>query len=108
MAVHLVNIAEPKDGPSAGLAFTLAMLSAATDRPIRPGLAVTGEISLQGHVGEIGGLAQKLQAAKRHGRRVVIIPATNAGELANLSHITEGLEIVPVSTLADAVKNAFA
>jgi ATP-dependent Lon protease len=108
MSVHLVNVAEPKDGPSAGLAFTLAMLSAATHRPVRRQLAVTGEISLMGNVGRIGGLAEKLEAAKRHGRKVVIIPAANAPELQALRHITDAcLEVVPVSNLAEAVRVAF-
>ena len=63
MSVHLVNIAEPKDGPSAGLAFALAMLSSATKRPIHPAFAVTGELSIHGNVNAVGGIAEKLAAA---------------------------------------------
>ncbi len=103
MAVHLVNIAEPKDGPSAGVAFALAMLSAATGRKVRRGIAVTGEISIQGHVSQVGGIAEKLSAALRHGRKTVIIPAANAAEVARLSDIAAQLEVHPVYTLADAV-----
>lgn len=106
MAVHLVNIAEPKDGPSAGLAFALAMLSAATGRAIVPGLAVTGELSIHGNVNKVGGVVEKLAAAKRHQRKIVIIPASNAGELARLPDLHAGLDVKPVHTLAEAVKIA--
>jgi ATP-dependent Lon protease len=103
MSVFLVEIAKPKDGPSAGLAFALGMLSAATGRKVRPALAVTGEIAPSGFVGAIGGLPEKLQAAKQHGRRVVIIPKANADELPGLKHLTSGLEVRPVETLAEAI-----
>lgn len=103
MAVHLVNIAEPKDGPSAGVAFALAMLSAATGRRVRKGLAVTGELSLQGNVGGVGGIAEKLSAALRHGRTTVIIPAANAAEVARLPDLVSQLDVRAVSTLAEAV-----
>lgn len=107
MSVHLVNIAEPKDGPSAGLAFALAMLSAATRRPIRRALAVTGELSIHGNVNPVGGIAEKLHAAEQHGRKMVIIPAANAQELARLQAMTARLDVRPVQTLAEAVTLAF-
>ena len=107
MSVHLVNIAEPKDGPSAGLAFALTMLSAATNRPIRRALAVTGELSIHGNVSPVGGVADKLSAAHQHGRKMVIIPAANAMELSRLRDLTASLDIRPVQTLAEAVKLAF-
>lgn len=103
MAVHLVNIAEPKDGPSAGLAFALAMLSAATGRRVRKGLAVTGELSIHGHVSPVGGIAEKLSAAIQHGRGAVIMPATNGAEVARLPDIASRLEIHPVYDLAEAI-----
>lgn len=103
LLVHLVNIAQPKDGPSAGLAFGLAMLSVVTGRKVVPGLAVTGELSLHGNVGEIGGLPEKLNAALRHGRNTVIIPADNASQLVAVPQLVEKLLIVPVHTLAGAV-----
>ncbi|MFT3769598.1 MAG: BREX system Lon protease-like protein BrxL [Minicystis sp.] len=107
MSVHLVNIAEPKDGPSAGVAFALAMLSAATQRPIRPALAVTGELSIHGNVNPVGGIAEKLSAALLHGRKTVIIPAANAVELARLTDLTARLDVRPVQALAEAVRIAF-
>jgi ATP-dependent Lon protease len=103
MAVHLVDIAETKDGPSAGLAFALAMLSAATGRPVVPGLACTGELSLHGQVGAIGGLPEKLAAALRHGRRLVLIPAENAAELTRVPEVACRLDVRAVHTLAEAV-----
>lgn len=108
MSAHLVNIAQLREGPSAGLAFALAMLSAATGRPIRTALAVTGELSIQGNVGGVGGVAAKLTAAIRHGRRHVIIPAANAAELARLPEIVQNLEVHPVQTLQEAVAIALA
>lgn len=102
MAVHLVNIAEPKDGPSAGLAIALAMLSAATGRRVRRGIAVTGELSVHGNVGAVGGIAEKLSAAIRHGRSVVILPSANAAEAVRVPGI-ERLTIHPVATLAEAI-----
>ena len=107
LAVHLVDVAEPKDGPSAGLAIALAMISAATRRPLRRGLAVTGELSLQGNVGEVGGLPDKLRAALAHGRRTVILPAGNASDLEKCSDkVRAGLDLQPVHTLADALRIA--
>ena len=101
--VHLVNISEPKEGPSAGLAIALAMLSAATQRPVRRRVAVTGELSVHGNVNAIGGVAEKLSAAARHGRQVVLIPAENASELSRLAELVSRLEIAPVRSLREAV-----
>lgn len=106
MSVHLVNIAEMKEGPSAGLAFALAMLSAATGRPVRRQLAVTGELSTHGNVNPVGGIAEKLAAAAQHGRRVVLIPAENAVELARIPDVVNELDVKPVRTLAEAVEHA--
>lgn len=102
--VHLVNISEPKEGPSAGLAIAIAMLSAATGRGVRRRVALTGELSVHGNVNEIGGLPDKLSAAARHGRRIVVIPAENATELGRLAEIGDKLEIHPVRTLSEAIK----
>jgi ATP-dependent Lon protease len=103
--VHLVNISEAKEGPSAGLAIAIAMLSAATGRPIRRRVAVTGELSVHGNVNPIGGVAEKLSAAARHGRHVVVIPAENATELGRLPELGEKLEIHPVRTLQEALRH---
>jgi ATP-dependent Lon protease len=107
MSVHLVNIAEPKDGPSAGLAFALAMLSVGTTRPIVRALAVTGELSIHGNVQPVGGIAEKLSAALQHGRKTVIIPAANAAELARLPDLVAKLDVRPVQSLGEAVTIAF-
>jgi ATP-dependent Lon protease len=72
--VHLVNIADPKEGPSAGVAFVTAMVSAALGIAVRPALAMTGEVSLHGFIGQVGGIVHKLKAAVQHQRRLVIIP----------------------------------
>ena len=103
MSVHLVNIAESKDSPSAGLAFALAMLSSATKRPIRTSFAVTGELSIHGNVNPVSGIAEKLAAAIEHGRTAVAIPAANAAELARLPDLTRQLDILSVQTLSEAV-----
>lgn len=79
------------------------MLSAATERPIRRRVAVTGELSVHGNVNPIGGVAEKLNAAARHGRKHVIIPAENASELGRLHELASRLEIHPVRTLQEAV-----
>lgn len=84
VALHLVNIAEPREGPSAGVAFVTAMVSALLHRPVRPGIALTGEISLQGAVEAVGGVPHKIAAAARHQRKAVIIPAQNAPMLAEI------------------------
>jgi ATP-dependent Lon protease len=102
--VHLVNIAEPKEGPSAGLAIALAMLSAATGRRVRPRVAVTGELSVHGNVNPIGGLPEKLSAALRQGRKLVVVPAENASEIARLEDLAMQLDIHPVRTLEEAVR----
>lgn len=101
--VHLVNISEPKEGPSAGLAVAIAMLSAATGRAVRRRVAVTGELSVHGNVNAIGGVAEKLSAAARHGRKLVVIPAENASELGRLAELGSKLDIHPVRSLKEAV-----
>ncbi len=103
LAVHLVDIFEP-NGPSAGLAIALAIISAATGRPLRRGLAITDELSLQGNVGEVGAIPDKLQAAAAHGRKVVILPAANAEDIARSGEaVRNQLDLKPVHTLPDAL-----
>jgi ATP-dependent Lon protease len=108
LALHLVDIAVNRDGPSAGLAFALALYSAATDRPLRRGLAVTGELSLAGDVRRVGGIAEKLHAAERRGRSVVLIPGANAPDLAQIREVQSRLQIHPVATFEEAVQFAMA
>ena len=107
LAVHLVRIAEPKEGPSAGLAFVAGMVSALTGRAIRPATAMTGEVTLHGEVIPVGGLAHKLEAAARKGRKRVIIPAGNEKDLASVAVEVKGkLEILPVKTIQEALEKA--
>jgi ATP-dependent Lon protease len=103
VAVHLVNISDLKDGPSAGLAFALAIISAATGRPVRRALAVTGEISMHGHVSEVGGIPAKLRAAAERGRKLTIVPAANAPDLEEVPGLLSSMEVVTVRTLVEAV-----
>lgn len=103
--VHLPQAAIPKDGPSAGLTVAVGLFSAFSGRAIKPMVAMTGELNLRGHVLPIGGLREKLLAARRYGYRMVLIPASQASELAQYpADIFSGVEIYPVATLADALK----
>src|SRR5262249_21259156 len=70
VAVHLVRIAEPKEGPSAGLAFVAGIVSALTGRPVKPGCAMTGEVTLHGEIGAVGGLPFKIRTAAKAGRKL--------------------------------------
>ncbi|TCS99055.1 ATP-dependent proteinase [Tepidimonas ignava] len=95
--IHVPDGATPKDGPSAGIAMTTAIVSALTGIPVRADVAMTGEITLRGEVTAIGGLKEKLLAALRGGVRTVIIPEENVKDLAEIpDNVKQGLEIVPV------------
>ena len=95
--VHLPEGATPKDGPSAGLALTTALVSAFTGIPIRPDIAMTGETSLSGRAMRIGGLKEKLLAAHRGGIKLVFIPQENVRDLVEIpENVKEGLEIKAV------------
>lgn len=103
--VHVPDGATPKDGPSAGVAMTVAMVSVLTGVPIRKDIAMTGEITLRGRVTAIGGLKEKLLAALRSGVKTVLIPQENEKDLADVPDNVKGvLEIIPISTADEALK----
>ena len=101
--IHFPEAATPKDGPSAGIAITTAMLSALTGRKVRGDVAMTGEVTLRGRVLPIGGLKEKTMAALRNGIKTVIIPKENEKDLAEIDQtVRKALHFVPVETV-DAV-----
>jgi ATP-dependent Lon protease len=105
--VHVPEGATPKDGPSAGVAMAVAMVSVLTGNPIRKDIAMTGEITLRGRVLPIGGLKEKLLAALRSGIKTVLIPQENEKDLAEVPDtVKAGLEIVPVSTVDQVLARA--
>lgn len=106
--VHLPEGATPKDGPSAGITMTLAIVSALTNRKVRSDLAMTGEITLRGRVLPIGGLKEKLLAALRYGIKEVLIPQGNIKDLEEMpTSVIEGLKITPVKTMDEVLARAF-
>lgn len=105
--VHIPEGAVPKDGPSAGITMATAILSAITARKVRADLAMTGEITLRGRVLPIGGLKEKLLAAKNTGIKTVLVPKENQVDVEELSsEITKGLEIIPVESMDEVLKEA--
>ena len=107
--IHIPEGAVPKDGPSAGVTMATAMYSAATGKKVRADVAMTGEITLRGRVLPIGGLKEKLLAAKNAGIRKVLIPEKNRNDMEEISsEITDGLAIVYVSTMEEVLKEALA
>ena len=105
--VHIPEGAVPKDGPSAGITMATAILSAITERKVRADLAMTGEITLRGRVLPIGGLKEKLLAAKNAGIKTVLVPKENQVDVEELSsEITKGLEIIPVESMDEVLKEA--
>jgi ATP-dependent Lon protease len=102
--IHLPEGAIPKDGPSAGVTLAMAIISAASNRPARNDVAMTGEITLRGNVLAIGGLNEKLLAAQRGGIKTVLIPKENEKDLTEIqSKVKEGLKIVSIEQIADAL-----
>jgi len=102
--VHVPDGATPKDGPSAGIAMTTALVSMLTKIPVRADVAMTGEITLRGRVSAIGGLKEKLLAALRGGIKTVIIPDENRKDLADIpANVTRDLKIVPVKWIDEVL-----
>jgi ATP-dependent Lon protease len=107
--IHLPEGAIPKDGPSAGVTMAMAIISAASNRPARNDIAMTGEITLRGNVLPIGGLNEKLLAAQRSGIKTVIIPKENVKDLTEIQEkVKEGLNIIPVESIEEAAAIVFA
>ncbi len=106
--IHIPEGAVPKDGPSAGITMAAAMLSAVIGKKVKAKVAMTGEITLRGRVLPIGGLKEKILAAKMAHIKTVLVPEKNRADIAELSkEITKGLEILFVAQMEDVVKNAF-
>jgi len=106
--IHLPEGSIPKDGPSAGVTMAMAIISAATNRPARNDVAMTGEITLRGIVLPIGGLNEKLIAAQRNGIKTVLIPKENEKDLSEIQEkIKKGLKIISIETIGDAIPYVF-
>lgn len=107
--IHIPEGATPKDGPSAGVTMTTAMLSALTQAKVRNDVAMTGEITIRGRVLAIGGLQEKVLAAKKAGVKTVIYPEQNTKDLWEISdEIKEGLEFVAAKDMNDVLHHALA
>ncbi len=105
--VHVPEGATPKDGPSAGVGMTSAIVSVLTGVAVRKDIAMTGEITLRGRVLPIGGLKEKLLAALRGGLKTVLIPKDNEKDLADIpDNVKRGLKIIPISTIDELLRNA--
>jgi ATP-dependent Lon protease len=105
--IHVPDGATPKDGPSAGIAMTTALVSALTGIPVKAAVAMTGEITLRGEVTAIGGLKEKLLAALRGGIKTVLIPEENVKDLADIpENVKNGMEIVPVKWIDQVLQAA--
>lgn len=106
--IHVPEGAIPKDGPSAGITMTMALVSAASGRAARGNIAMTGEVTLRGNILAIGGLNEKLLAAKQAGITTVLIPKQNDVDLLDMNNqTTDGLEIIPVGHISEALQHVF-
>ena len=105
--IHVPEGAVPKDGPSAGVTMATALVSALTKRPVRPGLAMTGEITLGGRVLPIGGVKEKLLAAYRAGISLVILPRENKKDVEEIpEHILGKFRVEYVDSISDVLRIA--
>ena len=102
--VHVPTGATPKDGPSAGITMAASLLSLVTGKTVKPALAMTGELSLVGTVLPIGGLKEKVIAARRNSIKEIIIPAENQKDLAEIpEHVRKGIMFHPVETMDEVI-----
>jgi len=105
--VHVPEGAVPKDGPSAGITLTTALISAMTGRPVRRDVAMTGEVTLRGKVLPIGGLKEKTLAAHRAGIKTFILTKDNAKDIVELPQkVRDDLQLIPVSSMDEVLKIA--
>lgn len=105
--IHLPDGATPKDGPSAGIAILCALVSAATRKPLRADLAMTGEITLRGQVLPIGGLKEKVLAAHRYGKKMVLFPEGNIADLRDIPPmVRRAVKLIPVATMREVLEHA--
>ncbi len=106
--IHLPEGAIPKDGPSAGITLAMAIYSAFSGKPAKSDIAMTGEITLRGNILAIGGLNEKLLAARRSGMKTVLIPKENEKDLTEIKpEVTDGVKIIPVENIKEAIKYVF-
>ena len=106
--IHIPEGAVPKDGPSAGITMATAILSAVTERKVRADVAMTGEVTLRGRVLPIGGLKEKILAAKTAGVKMVLVPKENEKDVEEISkEIKSGVEIIFVEKMEEVIKHAF-
>jgi ATP-dependent Lon protease len=106
--VHVPAAAIKKDGPSAGVTIAIALISLHTGKSVRPDVAMTGEISLRGHILPVGGLKEKILAAHRAGIRTIIMPRKNEGDLTELpEHVRTALDFRLVERVDEATAVAF-
>ena len=105
--IHVPEGAVPKDGPSAGITMATAILSAVTGKPVRADVAMTGEITIRGRVLPIGGLQEKVLAAKKVGIKTVILPKENKKDLDEImDEIKDGMQFVLAETMEDVLQTA--
>ena len=106
--IHVPEGATPKDGPSAGITMSVALISAASRQPVRADVAMTGEINLNGEVLPIGGLMEKMLAARRYGIKKVLIPKDNMKDLTEIPEkLKEGIKVIPLEKIEDAMEHVF-
>jgi ATP-dependent Lon protease len=107
--IHIPEGAVPKDGPSAGITMAVALVSALTKTPLRPDLAMTGELTLTGKVLPIGGLKEKVLAAHRFGIKNLIIPVENEKDIPEIpENVRENIQFLFATTMDDVIKHSFA